>query len=334
VRTNWRWLAAGLLIGGFAAWFTFSHTDVRGVVTVLSGGVDWRLLALALLSYGFFFVLKALRWKLLLRPLASLPLGWLTAYVLLGYAGNVLLPLQAGDLARGYLLARRHDLSPAAVIPGIAVEKLFDFLALLLLLIWAAWDLEVRSELVDEVVFGVALASSTAGLLLALVVLRPRTALALTDRLLALGPSGLAGRLRPLAVQALTGLAALGQGRTLVQVLVVSLMAWVVMLAALWLVIAALGIEAPPALSVIVLLLSAVGLALPTSPGFVGTLQAAFVLGMVPFGIGQEAAVAASLVYQGMTTVPPLLIGALCWVTLRPSHQRDGSTVDSGPAAP
>jgi hypothetical protein len=39
-------------------------------------------------------------------------------------------------------------------------------------------------------------------------------------------------------------------------------------------VVAALWIEVPPAIAVVVLLLAAVNLALPTSPGFVGTLQA------------------------------------------------------------
>jgi uncharacterized protein (TIRG00374 family) len=321
----------GLATGGGAAWLIFAHTELGGVVAILTGRVDWALLALALLVYALFFCFKALRWQLLLRPVAKLPLGLLIAYVLVGYAGNVLVPLQAGDLARGYFLARRQGLSPAEVVSGIVVEKLFDFFALLLLLIWALWSLEVPSEVVEGVALTMAAVLSLAGLLLALVVIRPDAALALTERFLALGPTGIAARLRPVAAQTLTGLAALGQGRLLATVLAVSLLAWSAMLAALWLVIAALQSEVPLAGVVVVLTLTAVGLALPTSPGFVGSLKAAFVLGLVPLGVGQEAAVAASFVYQGMTTVPPLLAGVVCWAGLRASWRKHAPTGVSGP---
>jgi glycosyltransferase 2 family protein len=334
LRASWRWLAAGLAIGGVAVWLVLVHTDLEGVAGVLAGGVDWVLLGSALLAYSLFFVLKAVRWQLMLRPLAALPLGGLFAYVLVGYAGNVLLPLQTGDLARGYLLAKRHDLSAAAVLPGIVVEKLFDLFALLALLIWALGNLKISSPLMDGIAQTLAVALAAAGVLLAFVLARPRAVLALADRALAWGPAAVAARLRPLAVPALAGLATLSQGRPLAMVLAVSLLAWIAMLAALWLSVVALQIELPLAVAVVILVLSAVGLMLPTSPGFVGTLQAAFVLGMVPFGFNQEAAVAASLVYQALTTVLPLLAVGLGWVALRARRRQNASAAASGRSVP
>jgi len=316
-RSRWRWLAAGIVLGGIITWLVAASTDLSEVADLLTSGIDWRLLSVAALAYALFFMVKALRWRLLLRPVAEVPLLRLAAYVLAGYAGNVLLPLQAGDMARGYLLAKRQEVSPAAVLSGIALEKLLDFVALLVLLAAALWMTESTSPVVETVALVLAAAISLAGILLAVALFRPGSTLAVAERALGHAPRSVGARFGPLLGEALEGLGALRRRSLFAAVLAASLILWALMLGALWAAAAAVAVEVPLAVAVFVLVLAAVGLALPTTPGFVGTLQGAFVLGMVPFGITQEAAVAASLVYQGLTTVPPLIVGGLCWIWLQ-----------------
>lgn len=317
VRSRWRWLAAGVALGGIFTWLIVASTDLPEVAALLARGVEWRLLGIAALAYALFFIAKALRWRLLLRPLADVSSLRLAAYVLVGYAGNVLLPLQAGEMARGYLLARRQAVSPAAVLSGIALEKVLDFFALLVLLAWALWTTQSGSLVVETVALVLAGGVSLAGILLAVALFRPDATLAVAERVLSYAPRSVAARLGPLLGEAFGGLGALRRRSLFAAVLVASLAMWLLMLGALWAVAAAVAVGVPLAGAVFVLVLAAVGLALPTTPGFVGTLQGAFVLGMVPFGISQEAAVAASLVYQGLTTLPPLVVGGLCWVWLQ-----------------
>lgn len=319
---GWRWLACGIIVGGLAAWAVFASTDMAAVVAMLAGGVDFAALAGALVAYGFYFLGKALRWRILLRPLIDLPLSGLTAYVLIGYAGNVVLPMQAGEVARGYLLSRHHGVRLPAVLSGIALEKALDFFALLLFLAWALVTLEVSSPLAERAAIVLAGLLVLASLILAAALARPEASAALIDRLMARGPAPIATRLRPVVHTALDGVAAVRHGHLLLQIVVSGLASWGAMLAALWLTLQAVQVDASLAGAVIVMTLAAIGLALPTSPGFVGTLQAAFVLGLVPMGVTQEAAVAASLLYQGFTTVPPLAAGALAWAGLRVQRSR------------
>ncbi|MGF1627957.1 MAG: lysylphosphatidylglycerol synthase transmembrane domain-containing protein [Kiloniellaceae bacterium] len=311
-----RWVACGLAIGGIAAWQIFANTDMAGVFEILESDIDYLFAGSALLAYSLFFVGKALRWRYLLKPMVEVAPLRLTAYVLIGYAGNVLLPFQAGEVARGYLLSKHHEVRLVTALSGIALEKALDFFALLLLLIWALLAIEAPSPLAENVAMTLACLLSLIGLLLVAALIRPEATAAVIDQILAYCPIRLAASLRPLAHDAITGLAALRKGALLAKLVVASLATWGIMLAALCLTIEAVQVDASVAIAVVVLVLAAVGLALPTGPGFIGTLQAAFVLGMVPFGVPQEAAVAASLLYQALTTIPPLAAGAICWAWL------------------
>lgn len=314
---GWRWLAGGLVIGGLAAWMVFANTDMAAVWAVLSGELDYRLAGAALLAYALFFLCKAQRWRFLLRPLIEVNLTRLTAYVLIGYAGNVLVPMQAGEIARGYLIARQHGIRPAAALSGIALEKVLDFFALLLLLACALWGVAAPSPLVQQAAAILAVLLSLIALILLLALVRPEATAVAIDRVAAGSSIPLVRKLAPLLHDGLNGVAALRQGGLLVKILMASLATWVAMLAALWLTTSALELEVSLAGAAIVLVLAAVGLALPTSPGFIGTLQAAFVFGLVPLGTSQEAAVAASLLYQALTTIPPVAAGAIAWLRLQ-----------------
>ncbi len=313
---SWRLLILGLLVGGLAAWLVFTSTDLEAVWRILRQDLDLPLAFAALAVYGLFFFGKALRWHYLLAPIATIAPLRLLPYVLTGYAGNVLLPFQAGEAGRGYLLAKHHDLRTAATLSGIALEKFFDFLALLILLVWALATLEVVSPLALQTAQALAILLMLVAFVLIGLLIKPAATSALIEWGLDFCPGFIASRLGPLFQDVMSGLSAVRKAGLLLKLVATSLFSWAVMLAALYLSLEAVALEAPLAVAVVVMTLAAVGLALPTSPGFVGTLQAAFVLGMVPFGIAQEAAVAASLLYQFLTTVPPLAVGAVCFLRL------------------
>ena len=311
---SWRLLFLGLAVGGLAAWLVFASTDTNAVWRILGHDLDYTLAAASLLVYSLFFFGKALRWHYLLAPILDISPLKLTPYVLIGYAGNVLLPFQAGEAGRGYLLSKHHDIKAAASLSGIALEKFFDFFALLILLVWALATLDVVSPLAVRVATSLVIVLMLVGFVLIALLINPAATVALIEWGLSFCPEVLASRLNPLFHDVIDGLAALRQGSLITKLVLTSLVTWLMMLAALYLSLHAVRVEVSPAIAIVVMTLAAVGLALPTSPGFVGTLQAAFVLGMVPFGVEQEAAVAASLLYQFLTTIPPLIAGAACFL--------------------
>ncbi|TQV83341.1 lysylphosphatidylglycerol synthase transmembrane domain-containing protein [Denitrobaculum tricleocarpae] len=316
-KKSWYLLLFGLVVGGAAAWLVFGNTDVAGVFDILQHDTDMTLTLVAATTYGLFFLGKALRWRYLLEPVLEISSLRLLPYVLIGYAGNVLLPFQAGEAGRGYLLSKHHEIGTAAALSGIALEKLLDFFALLLLLIWALIAMDAPSPLAEQLGLSLAGILTFAALCLIALLLEPKATAGIIDRALSCGPQNVASWLAPKLHDAIRGLMALRQTSLILKLVVTSLATWMLMLITLYLTINAVQLEVPLAVAILVLVLAAVGLALPTSPGFIGTLQAAFVLGMVPFGTEQEGAVAASLLYQFLTTLPPLALGLICLAFLK-----------------
>jgi glycosyltransferase 2 family protein len=89
-------------------------------------GLSWRHIALGVVYIFIAYALRAVRWKIFLKPVrkdASI-LGLLPP-TLIGFTGLALLG-RPGELIRPYLIARREDLPFASQVAVWAVERIFD----------------------------------------------------------------------------------------------------------------------------------------------------------------------------------------------------------------
>src|SRR5208337_612416 len=99
--------------------------------------LNWRHIAHGVAYIYFAYFLRAVRWKIFLRPVrkdASI-LG-LVPPTVIGFTGLALLG-RAGEMIRPYLIARRHNLPVASQVAVWAVERIFDVGAFTLLMLAA-----------------------------------------------------------------------------------------------------------------------------------------------------------------------------------------------------
>jgi uncharacterized protein (TIRG00374 family) len=90
------------------------------------------LYAIALIYFAY--LLRAIRWKVFLRPVRpNATVTELVSPTLIGFAGLAVLG-RAGEFIRPYLIARRMDLPFSSQLAVWAVERIFDFGAFALLL--------------------------------------------------------------------------------------------------------------------------------------------------------------------------------------------------------
>ncbi len=85
----------------------------------------------AILIYFLGAWFRSLRWRLLVAPLARVSSFRLFPLVFIGFAINNIMPGRLGLVARAYLLGRREGISKIASGTTIAVDQMFDGLALL-----------------------------------------------------------------------------------------------------------------------------------------------------------------------------------------------------------
>ncbi len=121
------WLRAvvGIAISvGFAA-ITISRVDLP----LLSRAWAEVTVTLLVLAAGVSLVelgVRALRWRLLLSPLAEVRYATSFGYLSIGHLANAILPARLGDIARGLLSATGIGVSRASVLGTIAVERIAD----------------------------------------------------------------------------------------------------------------------------------------------------------------------------------------------------------------
>lgn len=72
---------------------------------------------------------------------------------------------------------------------------------------------------------------------------------------------------------------------------------------------AALGLDVPFAAAASVLGLTIIGMSLPSGPGYVGSIQLAFTLGLAPFHVAAGPAIAASVFYHVLVCGSLILAG-------------------------
>ena len=94
-----------------------------------------------------------------------------------------------------------------------------------------------------------------------------------------------------------------------------SLVQWVLMATIIWLSLRAFGETIGPAVTVMVLTAAVIAVTLPSAPGYVGAIQAAFVFSLQPFGISAESAFAASVFYLVCQWIPVTATGAVFLLT-------------------
>ena len=287
----------GLLVSAFFLWLALRNVDAARTLSALAGAKYAWAIPLLLCLAGFCLA-KAWRWALLLGVAVSRGMPGLTRAILVGYAGTSLLPLQLGELVRAWAATRALNLPAAPVLVSIALERVLDLLAVLVVL---SSVLVVGGPLPEGLLRAGWLFAAGAAALLAFLVLyvtRTTQVIALTARVTAFLPPKLHEKLLEQLRKGAEGAHALRRPALWVWLGLSSLAQWGFMAACIWTSGAALGLEMPFAAAASVLGLTIVGMSLPSGPGYVGSIQLAFTLGLAPFGIGADEAVATSVFYH------------------------------------
>jgi uncharacterized protein (TIRG00374 family) len=313
VTGRWSRLAAallGLAVGAVFLAIAFHGTPPEAVGRALRAG-DWGVpAATVLLATAIFVYAKSARWRLLLGSAPDLTVPRLVPVVLTGLGLNSLFP-HSGEFVRAASLQRRAGRAASGVLSSIVAERVFDFFAVLILGAVALASMQVSAELVAAVrMIGV-----VAGVLALLVVLAlayPAT----VERLARWALLVLPGRARLWALRqvsaALEGLRPVRSLWTSVRVLAWSLAQWLAAALSVYGCAGVIGFSIGFAATCLVVVGIVVAFLLPNAPGYAGSVQVAFLVTLRPLGITEEAALAASVVYQLLMVLPLIVVGLAC----------------------
>ena len=135
MKKRWQ-LGLGALVSLFFIWFTVRDLALPQVWTYLRSANYWWIMP----GVAVYFVAvwaRTWRWHYLLRPVKPVALGRLFPVVCIGYFGNNVYPLRAGEVIRAFVLRRNEGVSVSASLATIIVERVFDGLVMLLFVFFA-----------------------------------------------------------------------------------------------------------------------------------------------------------------------------------------------------
>lgn len=97
--------------------------------------VRWTHVVASVVIFLGAFMVRSLRWKLLLTPLGRYPFGKVRDVLIIGYMANLLLPARLGEVARAIALWKVTGASRRGGLTTIGLARLFDGCFLLCLLV-------------------------------------------------------------------------------------------------------------------------------------------------------------------------------------------------------
>ncbi|WP_462326202.1 lysylphosphatidylglycerol synthase transmembrane domain-containing protein [Desulfobaculum sp.] len=259
-----------------------------------------------------------------LRAVSGWRVGWVDAIhaCVLCNGLNVILPARMGEAAKILYMRRQSDI-PAGSGMGMVFWERFADLNMLVLFILAAAAASGRALAIAPV------ALVAAGLWGCLVLLRFFPALRTLVVRAVYFP-----RLRALAEDVLGQLNGHMRFGFLLLIGVLSLWPWVMHWVQHWLLLVwGAGLALSPGDVLAVFVISAGGLAIPSSPGNVGVYEAVMVAGLALFGVPREKALALALVCHMAFHIPLALyaFGLMTVHGLGPKALRTGAKAESEP---
>lgn len=313
-------LAVGLL------WLFFRGTDWTAAGRAVAGA-DVALLALSVACNVASLVLRAYRWKLLLRPLkADAPFGRVWRYFVVGFAVSSVLPGRLGEVIRPYLLARDQGLRFTTTFATVVTDRVIDLVSVLILLgamyVWpevlgAGGGVGSEASTSVEVIEGVGGAAALLAVAAAAVLVAVRLRTAFSLRAIAWLARPLPARIGARAVETASSFAEgagglAGTGPT-TAILGLTLATWSLLVVGTLSGLAAFGFAISIPRACFLLAVLALGVALPT-PGGAGTYHAGVivVVGQLwGFAASQSGSVAAYAITSHVVAYAPVvLLGA------------------------
>jgi glycosyltransferase 2 family protein len=293
-------LAVGVPVSGVFLWLAVRDADLGTVRTTL-GDAKAAPLGLAVAAIAVVYAAQAERWRRIAH-VRAVSRARFAEMVVAGVACNNVLPARVGDLLRARWLGRAGALPGGRALATVVLDRACDVVVLFTILVGvlpevagSGWSRRLTLAALGLVV-GLAVL-----FVFARVYIRTHPRARLASRSLP----------RRVLRDVIEGIAEPMGRRRLAAAVVLSVVAWLAFAAAAVLVGRSVGVHLGVVDALLATAVINLGVAIPSSPGFVGTYQWLGVASLGLAGIGHSSALAFAILLQATWYVPTTVIGGV-----------------------
>jgi len=297
---------------GCLAW-SMRETNLAELKQAFANANYLTLPAMLALLFAFYW-LKAIRWKWLLAPVRQFTTRELFAPVMSGFAANNILPAHLGEFVRVFFVRHRYGVPVSTVLSTVVLERIFDVLAILALFgIGLAYTdgMPPAQQRAAEIV-----GAGSAVVVLAVVIylIWTEAFIWFTEQCFGFFPflpafltRGIVDMLRKGA----DGLMALKSAKAIILISLNSMVQWLINGMIAWIALRSFQIDVTPAAGLIVTGVTALGVTIPSTPGYFGVIQLCFSVALQAQETRPDPSLVlgASVYYQLSMYIPVTVLG-------------------------
>lgn len=300
---------SGVVFSILFFWLAVKDTNISEIRHTFKSAKLWPLFPMLLCLVGFHW-LKALRWSLLLSPTHQVSGLKLVPSMMAGAVGNNLLPAHAGEVVRVYFAGNKFAIPKSTVLATLVVERLLDVI-IVVVLFSIAMLLGDYSPVIYATATFLLMAAFVLSLMSIVLTLYTERSVQFIEQRFRLIPDRMRLKVCEQLVNLSAGLSALRTRSLYLEVIFNSLAGWLLMATCYYFAMMAFDIQASPHVALIVLGLTVAGLTLPSSPGFFGTIEYCFVLGLSSAGVDASTALSVAIYYHVPAWLTVTIVGLL-----------------------
>ncbi len=300
-------ISLGLLISLFFLFITFRSFQFHSLYeTVQHVQYKWILPGLGI--YFVAYILRSLRWSLLLSPLEFVHPVLLLPIIFFGFFLNTILPARAGEFARAVTLSKNSNIPASSCLGSIAIERLTDLIGLLTLILLSSHLFPAGRLSPWKTITAVAIGFSIVGFLLFLFQKKGEE--------LEKKYTGLLAKLIQLCRKLTRGFTALKSPVKMATVAMISILLWLTETSALMIISNAFQLNLTFLQSAAVIIGLAVGVMIPAAPGYVGTFEFFGQQILVMLGFPPDSSLAFIVVFHFFQMIFITIAGLLSFLAL------------------
>jgi uncharacterized protein (TIRG00374 family) len=306
-------IIVGGILGIFFLWLAFRDISLKDLTDGVKQMKVGYLIPCLFLVMACQFV-RAMRFGVIISPFCPLKPKPLWDLLNIWAAANMIMPARLGELVRPYLLQQKGA-SFSTVFGAVMVERFFDLSGLLLLL--GVVLLKTPATLEKFAFLGeILMICLVLGYALVLTILiKKEKSLSFLRKILSMLPDKMGHFLEKIFEKLIDGFGIMRSPKQAIVIFLYSVALWFLFSATTYLFLLSFSINAPFLVAVTIQVFIALGVALPSAPGFIGTFHAAGRYALALFGVGALVAVSFATVYHLFSLIVCLALGTISYLS-------------------
>jgi len=254
------------------------------------------------------FLIRAVRWKIILRPVKNIKFSSSFSVIMIAWMANNLLPARLGEIIRAYVIGKKENISRSASFATIIIERILDGLTLILIFVL----LTIFLQLPDwEKRIGLIAGAFFIGSLLFLILMKTikiHTAKPVIF-IINLFPKKISEKIFYIINRFAEGLDFFSMRKEQFQSIILSMFIWLIEGITFYFIIKSLQLQIPWYAAFQTLVIINLGILIPSSPGYIGTYHYFGILALSIFNVGKESALSFAIIIHALQYISVTSIG-------------------------